>query len=230
MIVTMLGAGHTALQWWGDLAWFRLELPGPPIVWWAMPSSVFFWLLGAGVLWGLIVSLMTSNPREGDRRKWIWRGGGLAIVTAVCIAGSYSASRNGMALYEDRILYRAAIYAPMEAVTDEEVSGLVVSCEMVRRGRSFRADDLIDRPTFWLVLRDSRRLRIGGVRGGGIGERSQADWLSAMRLFSRYSRAPESVSESCVDRVVARFPDGDQPFVRTLFERRINDAPGPQRR
>ncbi|MDP3401480.1 MAG: hypothetical protein Q8R97_10190, partial [Brevundimonas sp.] len=110
MIVTMLGAGHTALQWWGDLAWFRLELPGPPIVWWAMPSPVFFWLLGAGVVWGLIVSLMTSNPRDGDRRKWIWRGGGLAIVTAVCIAGSYSASRNGMALYEDRILYRAAIY------------------------------------------------------------------------------------------------------------------------
>ena len=225
----MLGAGHAALQWWGDLAWFRLELPGPPMVWWAMPSSVVFWLLGAGVVWGLIGFLVARKSLERDGRKWMWRGGGLAIVTVICIAGSYVASRNGMALYEDRILYRAAVYAPMEAVTDEDVARLAVGCEMVRRPRSVRADDLIDRPTFWLLLRDGRRLRIGGVRGGAIGERSQADWLAAMRRFSIHSRAPQLVSKTCVDLAVTRFPDEDQTFVRSLFAEKIDDAPGPLR-
>lgn len=187
------------------------------MIWWAMPTSLIFWTFGACVASALIAGFVAENERKGDGRKW-WLGlPGLAIVAAVSAAGSYVASRQGMALYEDRVAVRAAILAPVEIVPDSQIAGLAVRCDMVRRPRSVRANDRIDRPTFHLVLDDKRRLRLGGVRGAGIGDLSQSDWLRAMREFAKFRLRVESRSPECVDRVVTRFPAADRAFVRSLF-------------
>ncbi len=217
MIVATVGFVHGGLQWWGHIAWFRLQLAEPPVLWWALPADLIFWTFGASVVWALVAGFVAENERKGDRRRW-WLGfPGLAIVAAVSLAVSYVASRQGMALYEDRVAIRSAILAPVEIVPDSRIAGLAVRCDMVRRPRSVRANDLIDRPTFHLVLDDNRRIRLGGVRGAGIGDLSQSDWLVAMREFTSFPLGVESRSSECVNRVVARFPEADRAFVRSLF-------------
>lgn len=217
LIVAIVGVAHGGLQWWGDIAWFRLQLAERPVVWWALPTALIFWTFGACAAWALVAGFAAEHERKGDRRRW-WLGfPGVAIVAAVSVAGSYVASRQGMALYEDRVAVRSEILAPIEIVPDSRIAGLAVRCDMVRRPRSVRANDLIDRPTFQLVLDDHRRLRLGGVRGAGIGDLSQSDWLVAMREFASFPLRVESRSSECVDRVVARFPEADRAFVRSLF-------------
>lgn len=217
LIVIILGFAHGALQWWGDGAWFRLELPEAPRVWWALPSDLIFWTFGACALWALVAGFVADQERKGDRRRW-WLGfPALAVIAAVSLASSYLASRPGMAIFPDRIVLREDVFAPLETLPDDRLAALSVDCRMVRRPRSIRADDLIDRPTFHLVLKDGRRIRLGGVRGAGIGDLSQADWLTAMRAFAPLPRRIEERSFECVDRVVARFPEADQAFVRSLF-------------
>lgn len=218
MIVTILGFAHAALQWWGDAAWFRLELPGPPRVWWALPSDLIFWTFGACALWALVAGFVADQERRGDRRRW-WLGfPALAVVAAVSLASSYLASRPGMAIFPDRIVVREDVFAPLETLPNARLVALAVDCRMVRRPRSIRAGDLIDRPTFHLVLKDGRRIRLGGVRGAGIGDLSQADWLTAMRAFATLPRRIEGRSPECVRRVAARFPASQRAFVMSLFD------------
>ncbi|HEV7229317.1 hypothetical protein [Brevundimonas sp.] len=217
MIVAILGFAHGALQWWGDAAWFRLELPEAPRVWWALPSNLIFWTFGACALWALVAGFVADQQRKGDRRRW-WLGfPALAVVAAVSLASSYLASRPGLALLPDRVVVREGVLAPLETLPDDRLAALAVDCRMVRRPRSLRAGDLIDRPTFHLALKDGRRIRLGGVRGGGMGDLSQADWLTAMRRFAPLPRRIEGRSSECVDRVAARFPEADRAFVRSLF-------------
>jgi hypothetical protein len=217
MIVTILGFAHGALQWWGDAAWFRLELPETPVVWWAMPTDMIFWTFGACALWSLVAGFVAENRRARDVRRW-WLGfPAVAVIAAVSLVSSYLASRPGMALFPDRVVVREDVFRPLENLPRDHLGALAVDCRMVRRPRSVRAGDLIDRPTFHLVLRDGRRIRLGGVRGAGIGDLSQAEWLTAMRGFSTLPRRIEGRSSRCVNDVVARFPDNDQAFVRSLF-------------
>lgn len=217
MIVAIVGFAHGGLQWWGDIAWFRLQLAEPPVIWWALPADLIYWTFGACAVWALVAGFAAEIERKGDRRRW-WLGlPGLVVAAAVSLAGSYVASRQGMALYADRVAIRSAILAPVEIVPDSQIAGLAVRCDMVRRPRSVRANDLIDRPTFHLVLDDNRRIRLGGVRGAGIGDLSQSDWLGAMRELASAPLRLESRSSECVDRVVERFPEADRAFVRSLF-------------
>lgn len=217
MIVATFGFAHGALQWWGDVAWFRLELPEAPRVWWALPSDLIFWSFGACALWALVAGFVADSERARDVRRW-WLGfPAVALIAAVSLASSYLASRLGMALFADRIVVREGVLDPLEVHPRDSLRALAVDCRMVRRPRSLRADDLIDRPTFHLVLKDDRRIRLGGVRGAGVGDLSQADWLTTMRAFSALPRRIESRSSACVNDVVARFPREDQPFVRSLF-------------
>lgn len=217
LTVAILGFAHGALQWWGDAAWFRLELAEAPVVWWALPSPLIFWTFGGCVLWALIAGFVAETARAGDVRRW-WLGyPGVALIAALSLTSSYLASRTGMALFPDRVVVRQEVFGPLESLPRDSLRALAVDCRMVPRPRSLRADDRIDRPTFHLVLDDDRRLRLGGVRGAGVGALPRADWLTAMRAFSGLPRRIEGRSSACVDRVVSRFPDADQTFVRSLF-------------
>jgi len=218
MIVTILGAAHGALQWWGDAAWFRLELPDTPVVWWALPTDLIFWTFGACALWSLFAGFIAENQRAGDARRW-WLGfPAVAVIAAVSLVSSYLASRQGVAIFPDRIVLREDVFAPLETLPNDRLAAFAVDCRMVRRPRSIRAGDLIDRPTFHLVVRDDRRIRLGGVRGAGIGDLSQADWLTAMRAFAPLPRRLESRSAECIRRVAARFPVSERAFVTSLFD------------
>ena len=72
-------------------------------------------------------------------------------------------------------------------------------------------------PYWSLSLKDGRSIKIGGVRGAGVGGASQETWLQAMRRLSRYPVTPGDVDTRCVNAVVARFEPEDRPFVRSLF-------------
>jgi hypothetical protein len=225
LIVAILGVMHGALQWWGDGAWFRRDLPEAPLVWWAVPTDLVFWTFGVCAIWAIVAGFVADQTRKGDRPRW-WLGyPGVALIAVVSLASSYLASRPGMALFPDRLILREGVLRPLETLPRDSLRALVVECRMVRRPRSVRADDLIDLPVFHLVPSDGRRLRLGGVRGAGIGELSQAQWLVAMRQFSTLPRLIEHRSQACVDNVVSRFPQADQAFVRQLF---AEPSPMPQ--
>ncbi len=219
MTIGIFGIAHGALQAWGDGAWFRLELDRPPLVWWALPTSLIFWVFGAVILFGLVSGFIIENARRNDTLPWIFRWQGVVLAAAVSLAASYGASRLGVALFEDRIVQRTHLLGALETVPDDRIIGLGVSCQMVRRPRSVRAGDVIDRPTWYLDLSDGSRVRLGGVRGAALGGLSQPSWLAAMHRLDRYPRRPIGALDArCVNAVVGRFPAADQPFVRTLFE------------
>lgn len=216
--VAAIGMLQGVLGLWGGRSWFALEVPDDPVAGWLSFSWLPLIVFGLLVLWSGVVGLRGA-PRREDRHGWIRGWGGLAIVAAVSLLSAYAASRNGVALYEDRIVWRQAVLAPLETTRDAEVAGLNVVCEMVRRPRSLRANDLIDRPLWTLSLRDGRVLDIGGVRGAGVGGLDQDEWLAAMRRLGRYPVRAGRVEPRCVERVVARFPETDRAFVRSLFGR-----------
>lgn len=215
--VAALGLILAVLGPWGGRAWFALDISDEPLAGWLafswMPVGVF----GALVIWSVVVWFLASAYRPGDRHAWVWGWGGLAIVALISLSAAYAASRNGVALFEDRIVWRQAVLAPLEVTPDAEVASLNVRCEMVRRSRSIRPNDLIDRPMWTLTLRDGRVIEIGGVRGAGLGHQSQAEWLIAMRRLSRYPVHAGALDPRCVQAVTARFPERDQPFVGSLF-------------
>lgn len=217
MLVAMLGLLIAVLAPWGGLSWFALEAPHDPIAGWVSASSLAIWVFGALVLWSGVVWFWASHHRDGDRHAWVWSGRGLALVAAISLVSAYVGSRNGVALYPDRIVWRQAVLAPLTVTPDDAVVSLDASCQMVRRHRSVWPDDLTDRPFWRLSLTDGRTLEIGGVRGAGIGGLNQTRWLGAMRRLARYPVRIRSVDPRCVEIAVARFPEAEQAFVRGLF-------------
>lgn len=217
MLVAMLGLLIAVIDPWGGLSWFALEAPDDPVAGWVSASSLEIWVFGALVLWSGVVWFWASHHRDGDRHAWVWSGGGLALVAAISLVSAYVGSCNGVALYPDRIVWRQAVLAPLTVTPNDSVASLDASCQMVRRHRSVWTDDLTDRPFWRLRLADGRTLEIGGVRGAGIGGLSQTRWLAAMRRLARHPIRPGPVDPRCVEIAVARFPEAEQPFVRSLF-------------
>lgn len=215
-IIGFLGIALAVIAPWGRWSWFALEVPSAPIAGWLSSSWLPFWALGGAMVWSLGVSVLGSGSRASDRQRWVWRWGGLGIVALTSVACAYGASRNGVALYEDRILWRQSLLAPLETTTDAEVAALNVRCEMKRRRRSLRGE-LIDVPFWTLSLTDGRTVAVGGVRGAGVGGTSRETWLAAMHRLSRYPVQPEAVASQCVRAVVARFEPQDRAFVQSLF-------------
>lgn len=217
MMVAMLGLLIAVLAPWGGASWFALEAPDDPIAGWVSASSLAIWVFGVLALWSGGVWLMASLHRDGDRHRWLWSGGGLALVAGLSLSTAYVSSRTGVAMYPDSIVWRQSVLAPMSLTSDAQISSLDVSCRMTQRPRSLRFDDLIDRPYWTLSLTDGREVRIGGVRGAGVGGLDQDRWIEAMRRLARYPVRTGSVDPRCVDLAVGRFEPADQPFVRSLF-------------
>ena len=213
--VAFLGMVHGRAQGWGKWSWFQSELVAPPIVGWQNSS---LWVEGVGLAlfgWSLVVLILAT---EDIRPRWVWSWGGLAIVVLISLGTSLVASRNGVALYKDRVVWRQGIFSELQTSTSAEMAGLNVSCEMVRRYKGLDRDNLVERSVVSLRVKDGRTI---ALEDGGPGYRYFAyrrhRLLVVIAQLGHLPRQLEAVDPRCVDLVASRFAPKEQPRVRAFM-------------
>lgn len=221
VVVAFLGMVHGTAQNWGPWSQFQSQLAETPIVGW-QHSSHWVEVVGfALIAWGAVVAVLAA---EGRRPRWVWSWGGLAIVALISLSTSLAASRNGVALYADRLIWRQGIFSELRTSSLSEITSLNVSCEMVRRYKSLDPNNLVDHSVLSLRLKDGSLVVLDdGMRGYQYYAYRRYRLLVLIRQLGHLPRQVESVDPRCVDLIVLRFEPKEQPYVRTLLS---GDAAG----
>jgi len=171
--------------------------------------------------WGLVVLILAT---EDFRPRWVWSWGGLAIVALISLGTSLAASRNGVALYADRLIWRQGIFSELRTSSLSEIASLNVRCEMVRRYKSLDPNNLVDHSVVSLRLKDGSLVVLDdGMTGYRYSAFSRYRLMVLIGQLGHLPRQVESVDPRCVDLIVLRFEPKEQPYVRSLFS---SDAAG----
>jgi hypothetical protein len=214
-VIAFVGMVQGTAQNWGPWSRFQSELVGAPIIGW-QHSSQWVEVVGYALLgWSLVVVILAT---EDLRPRWVWSWGGLAVVALISLSTSLAASRNGVALYADRLVWRQGIFSELRTTSLSEITSLKVSCEMVRPYRSFDPNKLVDHSVVTIRLNDGSLVVLeDGMTGYRNSALSRHRLLVLIRQLGHLPRQVDSADPRCVDLIVLRFEPQDQPYVRSLF-------------